>query len=193
MSASPQPPRPPIPPTPPRGGSNVLAIVLLVLGLIMVSCFLSLWIGLRFLSHNLRVQVEEGGRGGKEVSINTPVGSLEVHKEVSEGQLGLPLYPDATRLKGEDSANISLNFGGEGNLRITVAKYETPDPVEKVVEFYKSRLGSEVTKFVEKSPEGKTVFEIKREKQEKVVAIKNFFGKTRIELVRVTHGREEGN
>ncbi len=193
MASTPLPPRPPEPPVPPRSGSPILAIVLLGLGLIILVCFLTLWVGVRFLSRSLRVQVDESKGGGKEVSISTPVGSLNVRKDVSEAQLGLPIYPGATRIKDEDSASVNLDFGGEENVRIAAAKYETPDALDKVVSFYRSRLDKEITRFVEKNQEGKTVIEIKHDKQEKVVAIKDFFGRTRIDLVRVTHGQSEAN
>jgi hypothetical protein len=50
-----------------------------------------------------------------------------------------------------------------------------------------------VTKFVEKDSDGKTVLEVKHRDQEKVVALKGLSSGTRIELVRVVHGRAETN
>jgi hypothetical protein len=62
-----------------QSGFPLLALIVLVSGI-------AVWSGLKFLSHSLRVQVEEKGGGHKEVSINTPVGSIEVHHEVNEDQ-----------------------------------------------------------------------------------------------------------
>jgi hypothetical protein len=193
MSSSPLPPRPAVPPPPPRTGSHVVAITLLILALIILVSGMAVWIGLRYLAHHVQVEVEEGARGKKEVSIKTPLGSLEVQKEVNEARLGLPIYPGAKRVTDKDSASVSLDFAGEESVRIVVAKYETSDPREKVREFYKSRLGSEVTKFTEKNREGKTVFEIKRPDQEKVVALEDAGAGTRIALVRVSHAPDETN
>jgi hypothetical protein len=177
----------------PRSGSNVVAIVLLVLALIILVSGMAVWTGVKYLSHNFHVQVEEGGGGKKEVSINTPVGSIEVHQDVDEDSLGLPIYPGATRVKDKDSAAVNLGFGSERSLRVLAVKFETSDPLEKVKAFYKDRLGTEVSKFTDKGKEGKAVFEIKDAKQEKVVALEDSAGKTQIQLVRISSGSSESN
>lgn len=193
MTTAPQPPQPPVPPARPRTGSNVLAIALLVLALIVLVSVITVWTGLRFLSHSVQVHVNNGQGDKKEVSIQTPVGSLEVRKDVDEAQLDLPIYPGAKRVQDHDAATVNMEFGGEEGVRVVVAKFETSDPIEKVRNFYQERVGTEVTKFIEKDSEGKTVFEIKHGGQEKIVALKSGFGGTRIELVRVVHGRAETN
>jgi hypothetical protein len=196
MSTSPQPPRPPAPPQPPRAGSNIVAIVLLVLALIVLVSGITVWTGLRFFSHNLRLQVEEGVGGNKEVSIKIPggkIGSIEVQHDVNEDSLGLPIYPGATRVKDKDSATVNLGFGGEAGVRILAAKFETSDSLQDVKAFYKARLGSEVTKFTDEGSNGKTTFEIKTGRQEKVVALEAGENKTLIQLVRVSFGKNESN
>ena len=195
MSTSPQPPRAPVPPQAPRSGSNIVAIALLVLALIVLVSGIAVWTGLRFLSHNLRMQVEERG-GNKEVSINIPdgkIGSIEVHHDVNQDSLGLPLYPGATRVKDKDSATINLGFGGEASVRVLAAKFETSDSLERVKAFYKEHLGSEVTKLTDQGWEGKTTFEIKTHNLEKVVALEGGGSRTLIKLVRVSFGKNEGN
>ena len=193
MSTSPEPPRPPAPPQPPRSGSNVVAIALLVLALIILVSGIAVWTGLKFLSHNLQVQVEERGGGNKEVSINTPVGSLEVHHDVNEDNLDLPIYPGAIRVKNKDSATVDFGFGGEAGLRILAARYETSDSMEAVKSFYKAQLGSTVTKFSDGGLGGKSAFEIKNKDLEKVVEIEGAGSKTVIKLVRISVGKGESN
>jgi hypothetical protein len=192
MATSPQPPRPPVAPLPPRPGSHIVAIAVLTLTLIVVVAGLAVLMGLRFLSRSVQVHVEEGAGGKKEIAIKTPVGSLDVQGEVNEARLGLPLYPGATRVKKE-GATINIDLPGEESVRVVAAAFETPDQLEKVKAFYKERLGSDVTKFTERNGEGKTVFEIKRRSEEKVVALRSAGGGTRIELARVTHRSEEAN
>ena len=192
MAAVPQSPRPPVGPPPPRTGTHIVLIALLVLALIIVVSGMAVWVGLRFLSRTVQVSVEEG-REGKELSIKTPVGSIEINQEVDEVRLGLPIYPGATRVRGDDSATVRIDIAGEQGVGVVVAKFETADPLEKVRDFYKERLGASVTKFVERSKEGKTVFEMKAKGQEKFVALSEAGRKTRIELVRVTHGTTETN
>jgi hypothetical protein len=186
------PPRAPVPPLPPRTGSHLVAIALLTLALIVVVAGLAVWMGLRFLSHSVQVRVEEGAGGKKEVAIKTPVASLDIQGEVGEARLGLPLYPGATRAKKE-GATINIGLPDEERVRVVAAAFETPDELEKVTAFYKERLGSDVTKFTERNSEGKTVFEIKRRSEEKVVALRSVGGHTRIELTRVSHRAEEAD
>ena len=216
MATAPQPPHPPQPPAPPRSSSNVLAIVLLILALVVVISGVAIYAGLRFISHGVHVQVNGQGGDKKQVSIKTPFGGIEVNKneDVSEASLGLPMYPGAHRVKDEDSASVSLGLPGENKLRIVAGKFETSDALDKVKVFYQDRLTAEDGSFTHednpdrsdhddwKGPEGnftgtdsdgKTVFRIKRKDSEKVVALKSEFDGTRIELVRISHGTAEAN
>lgn len=193
MSTVPQSPRPPSAPPPPRTGSHLLTISLLVLALIVTVSILTVVIGLRFLARGVKVNVADAGAGKKEVSIKTPVGSLEVTQDVNEARLGLPIYPGAQRSQDQGSANVNIAFGNEGGVRVVAAKFQTSDSLEKVRDFYKQRLGAEVTKFTEKNQDGSTMFEIKRPGQEKIVAIHGAGSVTKFELVRVIHGPAETN
>jgi len=171
-----------------------LAIALLVLALIVTVSVFAVWVGLRLISRNVQVSVQEGETGKKGVAIKTPLGSLEVNQEVDESRLGLPLYPGAVRVKGGDgSAAVNIDIAGEKSVRVLAAQFETPDAPATVRDFYKEKLGSEITKFDEKGSEGKTVFEIKKSGLEKVVALERRNGGTRIALVRVLHGEAETN
>jgi len=190
MVTSPAPPRPP---APPRSSTPVMGIVLLVLALIITVAGLAVWVGLHYLSRAVHLQVAQSSNGQKNVSIKTPLGSLEVDQHVSEAGLGLPIYPGAARLNDHDSANVNIGITDEAKLHLLVAKFVTPDSREKVQAFYQERLGNQVTKYRERDEEGNTVFEIKHDKQQKVVALKSDGDKTEIDLVRVSEGRDEGN
>ena len=193
MATNPQPPRPPAPPQPPGSRSNFVMIALLLLALIIVVGGIGVLVGLRVLSNVVNVHVDQAHAGKKDVSIKTPFGSLEVNQGVNEASLGLPVYPGATPIKEHDSATLNINIADEANLRVLAGKFETMDSLDKVIAFYHDRLGDQVTKFKEKDAEGKTVFEIKHDKQDKVVALKSDGEKTVIELVRVSEGRPEAN
>lgn len=189
MATVPEPPRAPVPPPPPRTSSHVVTIALLVLAIIVMVSAVSVWLGMRFLSNKFRVNVEESASGKKAVSIKTPVGSMEVTKDVNEASLGLPIYPGAKRLQDKDSVSLNFDFPGDEGVHVLVAKFETPDSLETVKSFYKERLGVAVTKFKEKTERGKTVFEIKDGGQEKVVALTHRSSGTLIELVRVRESK----
>jgi len=192
MDTYPQPPSPPTPPQPPGARSNFVVIALLLLAVIVVVGCMGIWVGLRFLSSAVHVNVEHDG-GKKEVSIKTPLGSLEVNPDLDEASLGLPIYPGATRQKDHDSATVSIDIANQAKVRVIAGKFETPDPLDKVQTFYHDRLGDQVTKFKQRDETGKTVFEIKHDKQEKVVALKTSGDRTVIELVRVSQGSAEAN
>ncbi len=195
MSTSSPAPRAPMAPVPPRAGSNIVPIVLLSLALIVMVCVLAVWASLRFIAHDVHVSVNDESTTKKAVSIKTPFGGIEVNKngEVSEAALGLPVYPGAARVRDEDSASVSLGLPGDTGLHLAVAKYQTPDAIEKVKAFYQDRIGKEVTKFRERDHEGKTVFEIKVGDDVKVVALKDEFEGTRIDLVHLSAGEGEVN
>lgn len=193
MATGPQPPRPPAPPQPPESRSHIGAIALLFLALIVLAGAIAVWGGLRMLSNAVHVQVDQGGGGKKEVSIKTPFGSVEVNKDINEAGLGLPIYPGATRIKEHGSAAVNLDIADEEKVRVLAGKFETSDSLDKVVNFYHDRLGKDVTKFKEKDAQGKTVFEIKHDKEDKVVALKSSGDMTVIELVRVAEGSQVAN
>jgi hypothetical protein len=190
MSTVPPPPSYPRVPRP-RPTGLWLAIVLSIMALILVVCGITLYVGARYLSRAVKVNAEEAGE--RQVSVRTPVGSLEIGKEASEASLGLPIYPGAKKIEGGDSARVNIEIPGSASVRILAAEFETSDPLDKVKGFYRGRLGTEVTKYTERSADGKTVFHIKRQGLEKVVSLKSTACCTRIELVRVSHGKDEAN
>jgi hypothetical protein len=164
-----------------------------VLALIIAVSAAAVWIGLKFLSQNTHMQVSDAAGGKKAFSLLTPIGSIDVHHQVDPESLGLPIYPGATPVKDKDSANVNLGFGSEASVRVLAAKFETTDTLENVKAFYRSRLGNAVTKFKDKGADGKTVFEIKTPKQERVVTLQAHWNKTLIQLVRVSFGKDESN
>jgi hypothetical protein len=66
-----------------------------------------------------------------------------------------------------------------------VGKFETPDGIEKVRDFYQEKLGKDVTKFIEKTDEGGMAFEMKGKSGSKFVQLKNVSGRTQIDLLRL--------
>jgi len=109
-------------------------------------------------------------------------------------RLGLPVYPGAKYVKGENSGTVNLSFGvkGKPDILIVTGKFRTTDSLEKVSDFYKKNLGKAVTRYNEKTSEGTRVFEIKRKSLIKAVELKNVDGETEIHLAHV-EGLEETN
>ncbi|MGA8182364.1 MAG: hypothetical protein WB819_01835 [Terriglobia bacterium] len=193
-------PTSPPPAEPPRKpvDKHIVWAILLVVGFIIASGIFMVWFGLRILSHGVHIKVSEPSSDTKVVTVKTPMGNFKIAREqsVSDLHLGLPVYPGATR--AEDSSNdnsVSLAFDlpNETNLRIAAAKFNTPDALSKVQEFYKKQLGGEVSSFSQTNRDGKAVFEMKYNEQDKVVSLSPHDGGTRIDLVRIFHGHAEPN
>lgn len=91
------------------------------------------------------VQVDKGKNGeDKNVRIDTPVGGLHVRADqTSASDLGLPLYPGAQvspDSEGDKSADVHMGFG-KWQLHVRVVTYQSADPQDKVLAFYKSAMG----------------------------------------------------
>lgn len=92
-----------------------------------------------------RVHVDKDSNGQeKTVQVDTPFGGVHVNTDqVSASDLGLPTYPGAEPVRGDDkhkSADVHLGFG-EWQLRVRAVSYETSDDQDKVADFYKKALG----------------------------------------------------
>ena len=91
-----------------------------------------------------RIHVDKGANGeDKNVQIDTPLGGIHVNTDqTTAADLGLPVYPGAETIKGDDkhkSADVHMGFG-EWELRVRAVSYATPDSEEKVTAFYKKAL-----------------------------------------------------
>lgn len=92
-----------------------------------------------------RVHVDKGANGeDKKVQVDTPFGGVHVNTDVvTAADLGLPVYPGAAPVKGDDnhkSADVHLGFG-EWQLRVRAVTYDTSDSKDQVTAFYKRALG----------------------------------------------------
>jgi hypothetical protein len=177
---------------------HVVWAILLVIAFIIASGIFMIWFGLRILSHSVRVRVSEAGSDSKVVTVRTPIGNFKIAKEQkpSDLHLGLPVYPGANRAtdsQDDNSVSLSFDLPTDTNLRIAAARFNTPDPLNKVQDFYKQQLGGEVTSFTRTDHEDKVVFEMKYGEQDKVVSLTPHDGGTQIHLVRIFHGHAEPN
>lgn len=187
--------RPPMPVQSQRWAGKALLIVGLILAMMVAVAVLAIYIGVRILTHNVSIrEIKEAG-GASEVAVKTPVGKLEIHQGAVDdvGLLGLPVYPGARRITDNGNARVTAEFAGRSVMGMLAAKFETPDSMARVKRFYDTRLNGQVTRYIQKNSEGKTVFEIKAAGQEKIVALKSENGGTRIELVKLAQGENAAN
>jgi hypothetical protein len=91
------------------------------------------------------VHTDKNGNGGN-VDIGTPFGSMQVktNDTADTAAIGLSAYPGAVPVKENDknsnSADINMSFGGF-HLGVKAAAFQTTDPQEKVLAFYRKDLG----------------------------------------------------
>ncbi len=123
---------------PVKGGPSALKIILII-----VAVFVGLGIlcvaGIMFGIYRVSKAVHVSSNGGVEVS--TPGGTFSAgNTSVSSSDLGVDLYPGATQQQG--AVKVSTPNG----TAITAA-YVTSDPMDKVVDFYKEKLGPSASVF----------------------------------------------
>jgi hypothetical protein len=121
-------------PPPSSGSSSALKMVLVIVGVIVLIGVLGVAtigiIGYR-IAKNSRVSQK-----GENVKVETPFGSVETstdpHKTAE--QLGIDLYPGA-EVQKDGTASVTL-----GSLQTVTAKFESNDSVDKVCDFYRSKV-----------------------------------------------------
>ena len=94
------------------------------------------------------VKVDKNGHGTQKkdnVSIAVPFAGIHVQtNQTNAADLGLSVYPGAveTTDNGNDkSADVDMGFG-PWQMKVKVVTYKTPDPQNKVVDFYRKNLGA---------------------------------------------------
>lgn len=97
------------------------------------------------------VNERKNERGSEDAEIRTPVGGMKVQTNIDPKDVGLAVYPGAKLKPSEDndkekSANVNISTPFFG-LRVIALDYQTDDPPQKVLDFYKkdmSRYGKVV-------------------------------------------------
>jgi len=91
------------------------------------------------------VREEEDGKTTR-VAISTPVGGLAARTGENTGDTGLPVYPGAQLSRDEgdgdfERANVAIGTPWFG-LRVIAAEYESGEPPERILDFYRDQLKS---------------------------------------------------
>jgi hypothetical protein len=107
-------------------------LAVLVVGALLVSVYVA-----------RQVEVQ---RAGDSVEIRTPVGGLRAGK-TEAADPGLPVYPGAQLT--EPGAQVEITGPDDDSLAVVAAKYRTTDPIDKVDEWYRERLGKD---FIREGP-----------------------------------------
>jgi hypothetical protein len=129
----------PIQPPPSAGsGNTVLKVVLIVIGIIVLLCVIVAGvIGYGVYRVSKAVHKDRDGN----VSISTPSGTITTGTSaaVSSADLGVDPYPGASHTN-DGSMNMKTPTGS-----MVTSVFTSSDPVDKVVDFYKSKLGDQAS------------------------------------------------
>ncbi len=160
---------------PPKRSSTALKVVLITFGIfivLFVTAVIGIGIFIKRAAEN--ISVKEGPGGQAEVNIKTPGGDLNISAkgEVSEEQLGVPIYPGAKADESSGSFSIS-GASKEGRGSFSAVTLTTTDSLDEVVAFYKEALANEITNTVESSSGGNrtVVLTVKMENASKNISI----------------------
>ena len=170
-------------------------LVAIVVGVIFVIAFLTIG-GLAVAGYVFakRIHVtetrDEQGRE-KTLQVETPLGRLRVDQgdRVDPKLLNIPLYPGAVALEPRHGARVDVDLDfADKRLRVLAVEMETPDEVEKVIEFYREAAADFV---FSKKDHGRVQFRWEHGNLQKIVGIVEKGGKTRISLAHI--GEPEAN
>ena len=167
------------PGAPPPGGSSTVKVILIVVGVLVgVGILSSILATFAFWRMSRGVHVNSRGDG---VTLSTKDGTITTGSaaNVTEADLGVPIYPGATRREG--GVNIR-----SGTKSMVTAVFTTTDSVEKVVDFYKDKLGANPS--VVQSPTGAVLSSSDNDKQGVMVTVGKDGGSggTSITILRTT-------
>ncbi len=124
-------------PTPPKK-RNAVWWILGVLGLVVVLVGIGGLLLATYVVKNIHIQE---ARSGKKVEISTPAGQIRVSEGPGKDTTGLPVYPGASPI--ESAARVEVNVPGEKQVGVALAKYQTPDSLEKVEQWYRAHLSAD--------------------------------------------------
>ncbi len=125
-----------------RRGGVLAALLITAAGMVCLAMVVGIAI-----ARNVRVRTDSGRRGDN-VSIETPAGKFTIHAHDESGMamVDVPKYPGAWQAPHSGGSAVFewTSNSGRDDKGLTVAGDEmiTSDPVDRVVEFYQSKLPS---------------------------------------------------
>jgi len=170
-----------VPPPPTTSGNTVLKIVLIVIGVfVLLGVIVAGVIGVGVYKMAKSVHKDSSGN----VSINTPGGSITtgLNANVTAADLGVDLYPGATT--GEGSMNMKSPNGS-----MVTAVYLSPDPSDKIVSFYKEKLGDQAS--IVQTSNGTVLSAGQKDKDNIVITITSDGSSSKITIVHVTNTKSD--
>ncbi|HEY6273418.1 MAG TPA: zinc ribbon domain-containing protein [Terriglobales bacterium] len=160
------------------GGSGVLKVILIVVGVFVILGVLAVstvaFIGWR-VAHNLHVKQE-----GDHVKVETPFGSMETPKNPEDiaRDLGVDIYPGA---QAQKNGAATVTFAG---IHTASGTFESNDSVDQVSAFYKAKFPNAM---VSTSDQNRCTIIQQDPKNMTTINIQGEDGRTKIQITHVTH------
>lgn len=160
------------------GGSGVLKVILIVVGVFVILGVLAIsTVGLIAwrVARTTHLRHE-----GDHVKVDSPFGSLETSKNPEEmaRDLGVDIYPGA---RAEKNGSATASFAG---IRTASAVFKSSDSVDQVSAFYKAKLPNAM---VTTSDENHCTIIAQDQKNMTTVNIQADDGQTKIQITHVSH------
>jgi hypothetical protein len=169
-----------VPPPPPASSSNtVLKIVLIVIGVfVLLGVIVAGVIGFGVYKVSKSMHKDSNGN----VSISTPNGTITTGQSVnvSAADLGVDPYPGA--VSGEGSMNMKTPNGS-----MVTAVYTSTDASDKIVAFYKEKLGDQAS--IVQSRNGTVLSAGEKDKNNIVITITPEGSSSKIAIIHVTQNK----
>ena len=84
---------------------------------------------------------QDSDQSDKPLDVTSSVGDLHVGKDADAKKAGLPLYPGARPERDKDNDPLNLGILTESfGFKLVVAKYESDDPAEKILAYYRDKM-----------------------------------------------------
>ena len=166
------------------GGSGVLKVILIVIGVFVILGVLAVstvaFIGWR-VARNMHVKHE-----GEHVKIDSPFGSVETSKNPEEiaRDLGVDVYPGA---RAEKNGSATASFAG---IRTASAVFKSSDSVDQVSTFYKAKFPNAM---VTTSDQNRCKIIAQDQKTMTTIDIQADDGQTKIQITHVSHPAAMGS
>ncbi|HWE51178.1 MAG TPA: hypothetical protein VG273_15405 [Bryobacteraceae bacterium] len=125
-----------------RRGGVLAGLLIVALGMVCLAVVVGISI-----ARNIKVDTQSTPNGDH-VSIETPAGkfSIHAHDESARALINVPMYPGASQSPhhggGADFEWTSRDGRDDKGLSVAGDEMITSDPVDRVVEFYQSKLPS---------------------------------------------------
>ena len=166
------------------GGSGVLKVILIVVGVFVILGVLAVstvaFIGWR-VARNLHVKQD-----GNHVKVETPFGSMETPKDPAEiaRSLGVDVYPGA---QPEKNGAATVNFAG---IHTASGTFRSSDSVDQVSSFYKAKFPNAM---VSTADQNRCTIIQQDPKNMVTINIQSENGQTKIQITHVSHPSTMGS